>query len=137
MSMFSTFSTNLTYVVDIERMYGKRKPIAVRKPLFLLDLTNMARGQKENGPAENDASEDSAHEAPTPAATEGETASDSELDIEIETEFVATPKGKPRSDSTSTRSRPQVSEHNLYQIFQTRHCHPSKHQSLQVCSQPL
>ena len=44
----------------------------------------MARGQEENGPTENDASKDSAHEAPTPAATEGEMASESGLDIEIE-----------------------------------------------------
>ena len=73
----------------------------------------MAHGQKEN-----DAShEDSAHEASTPAATEGETASESELDTEIETESVATPKGKPRSDSTSTRGRPQVSEHDLYHKY--------------------
>ncbi|KAL4071616.1 phospholipid methyltransferase-domain-containing protein [Scleroderma yunnanense] len=111
----------------IERMYGKRKPIAVRKPLFPLS-TSKARQQK----SETDTShEDSAHESSTtPAATEGETASESELETETETDSIATPKGNSRHTldgpfvhtskrglSKTSSSRLQVSEHDLYNKY--------------------
>ena len=66
----------------------------------------MACGQEENGPAENDASQDSAHEAPTPAATEGETASESELDIEIE-----------RRESQGPTVLPHIADHRFLNII--------------------
>lgn len=105
----------------IERMYGKRKPIAVRKPLFPLD-TNKAYQKKD--PSETDTShEDTVHES-TPPATEGETASESELETETETESVGTPKGKPRPVTAAmhglsrrSSSRPRVSEHDLYHKY--------------------
>ena len=108
-------------MTDIERMYGKRKPIAVRKPLFPLD-TNKAYQQKD--PSETAAPhEDNPHES-TPTATEGETASESELETETETDAQATPKGQPRHVTAAmhgiprrSSSRPRVSEHDLYHKY--------------------
>ncbi|KAG6333073.1 hypothetical protein ID866_6015 [Astraeus odoratus] len=107
----------------IERMYGKRKPIAVRKPLFP-EGTNKARQSKESSLPDT-LHDDSAHEASTPAATEGETASDTDLETETEADGNATPRIQPRhgphvSGASTPRatfsrrsSRQQLSQHDL------------------------
>ncbi|KAF8816890.1 phosphatidylethanolamine N-methyltransferase [Phlegmacium glaucopus] len=75
----------------IERMYGKRKVIAKRTPLF-----PSVSNKKDDGPVESSTTPPTASNLPlqsdcymsmsTPAATEGDTATDTELDTETEIE---------------------------------------------------
>lgn len=97
-------------------MYGKRKPIALRRPL------SVSRCKKTGAQKVNDLSpllspaEDRADQLSTPTVTEGESATDTELDTECEGE--ATPKDKKReldniSTSTSDSFQPTTSQHDL------------------------
>lgn len=106
-------------------MYGKRKPIAVRKPLFSTG-TRKTRQQKEPTPPTS-SHEDSADGLSTPAATEGETASETDLETETETES-HTPTMQPkkglelpplRSESPrrAARQSQQVSQHDLHHKY--------------------
>lgn len=97
-------------------MYGKRQPIAVRKPL----ASNGLRKQSPTPPPTS--REDCTDGLSTPPATEGETASDTELETEVETD---TPTRKPNKTlrtpresnesfkKTAVKQQP-VSEHDLY-----------------------
>lgn len=100
-------------LLDIERMYGKRQPIAVRKPL----VSTAPRKQNASLPATSRG--DFTDGLSTPPATEGETASETELETEVET---ATPIQKPSLASSGSKEslkkptvqqRP-VSEHDLH-----------------------
>ncbi|KAF8999874.1 phospholipid methyltransferase-domain-containing protein [Cyathus striatus] len=81
----------------IARMYGKRKAIAKRTPLFPTSYgaNNNAAASSSATPVEAD-QEQVQHQAdlPTPAATEGETASETELDTEIEEDLPISPPKK-------------------------------------------
>jgi len=90
-------------------MYGKRKPIALRRPLSCKKTC----AQKVNdpspllSPAEDD-------QLSTPTVTEGESATDTELDTECEGE--ATPKDRKReldNISTSDSFQRTTSQHDL------------------------
>lgn len=72
------------FSTDIERMYGQRKPIAQRTPLF----PHGTRGKSTSTPLPVDGSpSDMVDLLSTPATTEGETATESELETETETEL--------------------------------------------------
>ncbi|KAH7882066.1 phospholipid methyltransferase-domain-containing protein [Phlebopus sp. FC_14] len=107
----------------IERMYGKRKPIAVRKPLF--STRQRIRQDKDITPTAS-SHEDAFDCPPTPAATEGETATETDLETETETES-STPTIQPKKSldlplaSSSSLKRvvkqSQVSEHDLHHKY--------------------
>lgn len=102
--------------LDIERMYGKRQPIAVRKPLA------SACPRKQNATPPAAPHQDCTDGLSTPPATEGETASETELETEVETS-TPTLKSTKRLHSphvgneslkkTAAQQQP-VSEHDLY-----------------------
>ena len=104
--------------LDIERMYGKRQPIAVRKPVA-------SSCRKRNCPPPATSDQDSADGFLTPPTTEGETASETELETEVETD-VPTPKAsKGHTPSLSSDSfkgiavqqQQLVSQHDLYHKY--------------------
>lgn len=103
--------------LDIERMYGQRQPIAVRKPLA-------PTGPRKRTPPPP-SQPDGADGLSTPPATEGETASETELETEVEADVHA-PKPRKRrhtprlsSDSLPGTAAPPkpVSEHDLYHKY--------------------
>ncbi|KAI6046577.1 phospholipid methyltransferase-domain-containing protein [Pisolithus marmoratus] len=109
----------------IERMYGKRKPIAVRKPLFPDGASKPRQVNNKEMPISDTYHEDSVNES-TPGATEGETASESEL----ETDTMSTPRSQPRrgrelpavvgatvDSSRRPGSRQLISEHDLHHKY--------------------
>ena len=123
---------------DIERTYGQRKPLAARSPIQprpsrvpsedSLEFSHIRKASSSSF-----SSISSIQETPTPAATEGETATESEeliTDIETETEMARTPSGvkkfralssKSSKDSfsrpASPRSRQSVSQHDLFHRY--------------------
>lgn len=104
---------------DIERMYGKRQPIAVRKPLA------STGSRKRNGALPATPLQDCTDGLSTPPATEGETASETELETEIETDDTLTRKpsdschaSRLSNDSLKGPAVQQlVSEHDLYHKY--------------------
>ncbi|KAF8438448.1 phospholipid methyltransferase-domain-containing protein [Boletus edulis BED1] len=102
----------------IERMYGKRQPIAVRKPLASVGP------RKQNAAPPTTSREDCTDGLATPPATEGETASETELETEVETEAPTLKSNKTLRTPTShasdeslkqpTVQQQPVSEHDLY-----------------------
>ncbi|KIJ61193.1 hypothetical protein HYDPIDRAFT_183320 [Hydnomerulius pinastri MD-312] len=110
----------------IERMYGKRKPIAVRKPLFSTG-PRKARQQKDNDPSPLPSHDDSADGLSTPAATEGETASETDLETETETESMTPtmqsrkvlddPLMKNESPKRPSKQVQSVSQHDLHHKY--------------------
>ena len=125
------------YISDIERTYGQRKPLAVRSPIqprasrkAAEDLLESAHVRKASS-----ASASSFGEAPTPAATEGETATESEeliTENETETEMVTPPRqlkkfkshtlsSKSSKDSLSRpgspKTREALSQHDLFHRY--------------------
>ncbi|KAF8550645.1 hypothetical protein OG21DRAFT_1419342 [Imleria badia] len=83
----------------IERMYGKRQPIAVRKPL-------PSTGPRKQNAVPPTSHEDCTDGLSTPPATEGETASETELETEVETD-------KPTRKPNKTLHAPRVSNESL------------------------
>lgn len=80
--------------LDIERMYGKRQPIAVRKPLASTrkqDVATLATSRQ----APTDV-------LSTPSATEAETASETDIETEVETPI---PTRKPSKNHHTPRMR--------------------------------
>ncbi|KAI6113557.1 phospholipid methyltransferase-domain-containing protein [Pisolithus croceorrhizus] len=113
----------------IERMYGKRKPIAVRKPLLLDEVAKPREAKVREVSVSDIYHEDSVCES-TPSVTEGETASESELETETETDDVPTPRIQPKRrrelpavgiatavSSRQLEGRQQVSQHDLYHKY--------------------
>ncbi|OAX36929.1 hypothetical protein K503DRAFT_268559 [Rhizopogon vinicolor AM-OR11-026] len=102
----------------IERMYGKRTPIASRKPLFVSECKK-SRTPKVNDPSSLlSSAEDNVDQLTTPTVTEGESATDTELDTECEGE--TTPKDKKRElDSICTYDPMQrtISQHDLHNKY--------------------
>ncbi|OJA13194.1 hypothetical protein AZE42_05597 [Rhizopogon vesiculosus] len=102
----------------IERMYGKRTPIASRKPLFVSECKK-SRTPKVNDPSSLlSSAEDNADQLTTPTVTEGESATDTELDTECEGE--TTPKDKKRElDNICTYDPMQrtISQHDLHNKY--------------------
>ncbi|KAG1732651.1 phospholipid methyltransferase-domain-containing protein [Suillus paluster] len=101
----------------IERMYGKRKPIALRKPLFVSE-GKKTRAQKVNDPFPLPSSvEDNADQLSTPTATEGESATDTELETECEGEI--TPKDKKREPGIRNPIilESTISQHDLHHKY--------------------
>ncbi|KAH7911129.1 phospholipid methyltransferase-domain-containing protein [Hygrophoropsis aurantiaca] len=74
----------------IERMYGKRTPIALRKPLFT-SAERKVRSQKDPSPIPPASEDETVEQLSTPAITEGETATETDLETETETEGEHTP----------------------------------------------
>ncbi|EGN94642.1 hypothetical protein SERLA73DRAFT_77399 [Serpula lacrymans var. lacrymans S7.3] len=68
----------------IERMYGKRKPIALRRPFP--PSVRKVRPEKQS-PHSTVITEDLVEQLSTPPATEGETATETEFETETETEI--------------------------------------------------
>lgn len=108
-------------------MYGKRKPIAVRKPLFPV-VSKAQHTNNKQSPVRIASQEDLSHESSTPAITEGETASDTESDTE--TDMTPTPRMLPRSGldgsivrgvknrlSKKSASHSGMSQHDLYHKY--------------------
>ncbi|KAH8077088.1 phosphatidylethanolamine N-methyltransferase [Cristinia sonorae] len=108
----------------IERTYGQRKLLAQRTPLF------PSSSRKAGGIASTSHSRQESIDSvmstdlPTPAATDGESATDTELDTETETEPVSAPLSHVRDTrerSPSGRKRaesPVTSQHDLlHQYF--------------------
>ncbi|KAI6148071.1 phospholipid methyltransferase-domain-containing protein [Pisolithus tinctorius] len=112
----------------IERMYGQRKPIAVRKPLLSDGISKPRQVSGKEMPVSGTYHDDSMSES-TPAATEGETASESELETETEADAMPTPESHPRhgrkpsvvcgamADSGGRESRHPVSQHDLHHKY--------------------
>ncbi|KAI6103019.1 phospholipid methyltransferase-domain-containing protein [Pisolithus sp. B1] len=113
----------------IERMYGKRKPIAVRKPLLPDEITKPREVKAREVSVSDMYHEDSVCDS-TPSVTEGETASESELETETETDDVPTPRSQPKRSrelpaigvatvvsSRQPEGRQQVSQHDLYHKY--------------------
>jgi phosphatidylethanolamine N-methyltransferase len=106
-------------ILDIERMYGQKKPIAQRIPL----MTNPARrsgsvsgSDRADSPAYSESLSRSA--TTTPSQTEGETATDTEFETETETEYedqhVAVRRMPQQHKVVPSRPRsPPVSQHDL------------------------
>ncbi|KAI1790528.1 phosphatidylethanolamine N-methyltransferase [Ganoderma leucocontextum] len=119
----------------IERTYGQRKPLAARSPIHPRPSRRASEDSLESSHIRKASSSSFAFigETPTPAATEGETATESEeliSDIETETEMVRTPRGvkkfktlssKSSKDSFSRpgspKSRQAVSQHDLFHRY--------------------
>ena len=120
------FSFSFSFLIDIERMYGKRKAIAKRTPLFSSDSTNTA-----NGPVESSAIPSTVNNLPlrpdfytsTPAITEGDTATDTELETETEIEEIIPhisnmklakmPRHQPNLSIESTMTNGHVDETSI------------------------
>ncbi len=125
----------LRRIADIERTYGQRKPLAARSPIQprLSRIASEDSLQSSHIRKASSSSFSSIDETPTPAVTEGETATESEeliTDIETETETVSTPRGikkfkalssKSSKDSFSRpgspKSRQAVSQHDLFHRY--------------------
>jgi phosphatidylethanolamine N-methyltransferase len=101
-------------------MYGKRQPIAVRKPL----PSTRPRNQKASTLSEA-SNQDSTEALTTPPVIEGETASESDFETNFEVE---TPTGRSSDspapsmhESLSTTeerlAQPPASEHDLYHKY--------------------
>lgn len=94
-------------------MYGKRKPIALRKPISASETKKI---KKVHSSRQIPSSvEDNADQLSTPAATEGETATDTETETECEGKAPATlrsyrPKQPILLEST-------VSQHDLHHKY--------------------
>ncbi|KAF5376745.1 hypothetical protein D9615_007890 [Tricholomella constricta] len=95
----------------IERMYGQRKAIAKRTPLFpnmrMTATSSSSNSNTASSSATPAVEADPADILSTPAATEGETATETELETETETEYEI-----HRPDITSRKSskhQPQLS----------------------------
>ncbi|KAH0833927.1 phospholipid methyltransferase-domain-containing protein [Lanmaoa asiatica] len=103
----------------IERMYGKRQPIAVRKPLA------STRPRKQNTAPPVISHEDCTDNLSTPPATEGETTSETDFETEVETPVPTRKPSKifhtPRVSNESLRrtsvQQQPVSEHDLYHKY--------------------
>ncbi|KAH7924203.1 hypothetical protein BV22DRAFT_1196127 [Leucogyrophana mollusca] len=113
----------------IERMYGKRTPIALRKPLFT-STSRKVRSQKDPSPLPSPSEDEAVEQLSTPAVTEGETATETELDTETETECESTPvlkekplRGSQSPSSASSKSARRaaselgVSQHDLHNKY--------------------
>ncbi|EIW76565.1 hypothetical protein CONPUDRAFT_139346 [Coniophora puteana RWD-64-598 SS2] len=88
----------------IERMYGQRKPIAVRRAV----TARKSRSPQAATPPLATLSEDEAiDQLSTPPATEGETATESDLETEAETETEGEGEGTPKLKATK-RLSPQL-----------------------------
>lgn len=112
-------TTSVEVILDIERMYGKRQQIAVRKPLA------STGPHKRNGAPPATSHQDCTDGLSTPPATEGESASETELETEVETDVPTRKPSKRRhalrlsNDSlkgTTVQQQP-VSEHDLYHKY--------------------
>lgn len=73
-------------LVDIERMYGKRKAIAKRTPLFPSDPNSKENSPKESSKIPFILPPQSTGYITSPAVTEGDTTTDTELETETEIE---------------------------------------------------
>ncbi|KAF9228138.1 hypothetical protein BS17DRAFT_849997 [Gyrodon lividus] len=111
----------------IERMYGKRKPIAVRKPLFSTEARKAKQQRDKDSAPPKTSQEDCTDGLSTPAATEGETASETELETETETEST-TPTTQPKkgleppfakneSPKRAVKQLQPLSEHDLHHKY--------------------
>ena len=113
--------TNVDVSLDIERMYGKRQPIAVRKPIA--SPAGGPRKQHVTPPATSH--QDHTDGLSTPPATEGETASETDFETEVETPVPTRKRSRnlctPRGSNESLRKTPvqqqPVSEHDLYHKY--------------------
>ncbi|KAG9308709.1 phospholipid methyltransferase-domain-containing protein [Chiua virens] len=101
----------------IERMYGKRQQIAVRKPLA-------ASGSRKNGTPPITSNPQSVDGFSTPSATEGETASETELETEVDTVLLSRklkknslPRGGNESLKATIVQQQPASEHDLYHKY--------------------
>lgn len=109
---------NVDVLLDIERMYGKRQPIAVRKPIS-------AGLRKQNSVSPATSKQDCTDGLSTPPATEGETASETELETEVETDpptprptgTTPTPRVSNESLNKAAVQQQPVSEHDLYHKY--------------------
>ncbi|KAI0633043.1 phosphatidylethanolamine N-methyltransferase [Trametes polyzona] len=86
----------------IERTYGQRKPLAQRSPLLLPKSSRKLEESSETHGRQSSVSSIASVDAPTPAATEGETATESE-EVYTETET--------EQESESTRNH-KTKRHN-------------------------
>ena len=123
------------HISDIERTYGQRKPLAARSPIQPRHSRAASEDSLEVSHIRkaSTSSFSSIEETPTPAATEGETATESEeliTDIETETETVRTPRGTKKFKTLSSKSskdsfsrpgspkwRQAVSQHDLFHRY--------------------
>ncbi|KAG2117721.1 phospholipid methyltransferase-domain-containing protein [Suillus clintonianus] len=96
----------------IERMYGKRKPIALRKPVFAPECK---KSQKTNGSRTLlSSTEDNTDQLSTPAATEGESATDTESDTECESKTSGIRRSYPTQPIVLEST---LSQHDLHHKY--------------------
>lgn len=97
----------------IERMYGERKPIALRKPI---SVPETKKTQKVNRSSQFLSSvEDSADQLSTPAATEGESATDTETETECEGKASGTLRSYRPTQPILLESA--ISQHDLHHKY--------------------
>ncbi|EJF60163.1 phosphatidylethanolamine N-methyltransferase [Dichomitus squalens LYAD-421 SS1] len=121
----------------IERTYGQRKPLAVRSPIQPRAPRKASEDSLESSHVRkaSTSSTSSLAEAPTPAVTEGDTATESEeliTEVETETEMVTPPRqlkklrthalsSKSSRDSlgrpASPKTRGAISQHDLFHRY--------------------
>lgn len=102
--------------IDIERMYGQRKPLALRTPL---QSGSNTQGTSTPDSHQRSYSETSSIGMSTPSFTEGETATETEMETEIEDQLPAREKIiRPPLVKSSTKSRPRpMTQHDLLNRF--------------------
>lgn len=117
------FHMSISYVyslpLDIERMYGQRKPIAQRTPLILKPSTTRPMSPPLSRPRPLTAPLYS--ESPTPAATEGETTeTETELETELEDSYIISNTLAGGNSASDAETRPRshsLTQHDLMNFF--------------------
>lgn len=97
--MYGSSLERLSHSKDIERMYGQRKPIAQRTPLFPQTRKSASSSQSTTRLDTPDLVDDIST-ADTPAITEGETATETS-ELETETEHELEQQIRPLSKKSS------------------------------------
>jgi hypothetical protein len=94
-------------VLDIERLYGQRKPLAMRIPLFIPDGKEEQHVRRTSGASSTGVS--------TPSFTEGDTATETEVETEVEDTLPAreTNIHSPLIKISSKRRARPMTQHDL------------------------
>ena len=102
-------------VLDIERMYGQRKPIAQRTPLIIPQPTTRTTYLTYSRPRSLDSP--LYVDSPTPTVTEGETTeTETELDTELDESYMLPPSDHARIAEARPRSH-SLTQHDLLNFF--------------------
>jgi phosphatidylethanolamine N-methyltransferase len=96
-------------------MYGKRKPIALRRPLSVSECKKSCAKKVDDFSPLLSLVEDDADQLSTPTVTEGESATDTELDTECEGD--TTPKDKKRELDSLFPTQRATSQHDLHNKY--------------------